>query len=231
MKDTRTHLAHKAEHAVDMDTQAVVAVTLPRADEGDPDTLPWTLMEAEKQLATVSEDADAMKLLHEKPLSEVVTDKGYHSNDSLAGLEGIRTYISEPKRGRRDWEGKPDAKEAVYANRRRIRGPRGKALLRKRGEYLERSFAHAYETGAMRRLHLRHRDNILKRLLLHIGGFNLGLVMRKLFGKGTPRGLWDMLLSLFRELFSSTKLIKPLWTRLEHPDGFQADHPNIVRVA
>ena len=231
MKDTRTHLAHKAEHAVDMDTQAVVAVTLPRADEGDPDTLPWTLMEAEKQLAAVSQDVDAMKHLHEKLLSEVVTDKGYHSNDSLTGLEGIRTYISEPNRGRRDWEGKPDAQEAVYANRRRIRGQRGKALLRKRGEYLERSFAHAYETGGMRRLHLRHRGNILKRLLIHIGGFNLGLVMRKLFGKGTPRGLRDLLSPLFSQLFSATKVIRQIWTRWAHPDGFQSGRPKIVRAA
>ncbi len=200
MKDTRTHLAHKAEHAIDMDTQALVAVTLPGADEGDTDTLPWTLMEAEKQLDAVSEDADAGKHLHEKPLSEVVTDKGYHSNDSLTGLDGIRTYISEPNRGRRNWKGKSEAREAVYANRRRVRGQRGKALLRKRGEFLERSFAHAYDTGGMRRLHLRHRSNILKRLLIHIGGFNLGLVMRKLFGKGTPRGLRELLSPCFSSL-------------------------------
>ena len=231
MKDTRTHLAHKAEHAVDMDTQAVVAVTLPRADEGDPDTLPWTLMEAEKQLAAVCEDVDAGKQLHEKPMSEVVADKGYHSNDSLTGLEGIRTYVSEPNRGRRNWEGKSDAREAVYANRRRIRGQRGKALLRKRGEVLERSFAHAYETGGMRRLHLRHRSNILKRLLVHIGGFNLGLVMLKLIGKGTPRGLRDLLSPLCRQVFSLTEVIRQLWTRLEYPVGFQSVHPNIVRAA
>ena len=231
MKDTRTHLAHKAEHAVDMETQAVIAVTLPRADEGDPDTLPWTLMEAEKQLAAVSEDAEVGKHLHETPLSEVVTDKGYHSNDSLTGLEGIRTYISEPKRGRRHWKGKADAKEAVYANRRRIRGQRGKALLRKRGEYLERSFAHAYETGGMRRVHLRHRSNILKRLLIHLGGLNLGLVMRKLFGRGTPRGLRDLLPPLFSQLFRYTKVIRPLWTRLEQPRVFQPGNPEIVRAA
>ena len=231
MKDTRTHLAHKAEHAVDMDTQAVLAVTLPGADEGDPDTLPWTLMEAEKQLAAVCEDADAARHLHEKPLSELVTDKGYHSNDSLTGLEGIRTYISEPNRGRRNWKGKPEAKQAVYANRRRLRGKRGKALLRKRGEYLERSFAHAYETGAMRRLHLRHRSNILKRLLIHIGGFNLGLVMRKLFGKGTPRGLRDLLSSLFAQHPGYLEAIRQLWTRLEHPDRCQSAHPKIVPAA
>lgn len=231
MKDTRTHLAHKAEHAVDMDTQAVVAVTLPRADEGDTDTLGWTLMEADKQLAAVSEDADAAKHLHAKPISEVVADKGYHSNDSLTGLEGIRTYISEPKRGRRNWKGKADAKEAVYANRRRIRGERGKALLRKRGEYLERSFAHAYETGGMRRVHLRHRGNILKRLLIHIGGFNLGLVMRKLYGKGTPRGLRDLLSHLLAQLPCHMNVIRQLWTLLEHPEVFHRRNSEIVRAA
>jgi len=231
MKDTRTHLAHKAEHAVDMDTQAVVAVTLPRADEGDPDTLPWTLMEAERQLAAVCEDTDAGKQLHAKRMSEIVADKGYHSNDSLTGLKGIRTYVSEPNRGRRHWEGKSDAQEAVYANRRRIRGQRGKALLRRRGEVLERSFAHAYETGGMRRLYLRHRNNILKRLLVHIGGFNLGLVMRQLFGKGTPRGLRDLLSPLCRQLFGLTEIIRRLGKRLEHPVGFQSRPPNIVRAA
>ena len=193
--------------------------------------LPRTLLEAEKQLAAVSEDADARKRLHENPLSEVVADKGYHSNDSLTGLGGIRTYISEPKRGRRNWEGKPDAQEAVYANRRRIRGRRGKALLRKRGEFLERSFAHAYDTGGMRRLHLRHRSNILKRLLIHIGGFNLGLVMRKLFGRGTPRGLRDLLSTLFGQLSRSMKVIRQLWTCLKQPDVFQRRNSKIVRAA
>jgi transposase len=231
MKDTRTHLAHKAEHAVDMDTQAVLAVTLPRADEGDPDSLPWTLMEAEKQLAAVSEDADAAKQLHEKPLSEVVADKGYHSNDSLTGLTGMRTYISEPKRGRRNWKDKADAKEAVYANRRRIRAERGKALLRKRGEYLERSFAHAYETGGMRRLHLRHRSNILKRLLIHIGGFNLGLVMRKLFGKGTPRGLRDLLSPLSDRLCDYMYTLQRLWAYQERTEGLSCMHTSLVRAA
>jgi transposase len=105
----------------------------------------------------------------------------------LADLE-VRSYVPEPDRGRRDWEGKEAEREAVYGNRRRVRGRRGKRLLRRRGEYIERSFAHAYETGGLRRVHLRGRANILKRLLVHVGGFNLGLVMRGLVGKGTPRG-------------------------------------------
>src|SRR5438874_13639998 len=117
--------------------------------------------------------------------------KGYHSNESLQafGEAVVRTYISEPDRGQRHWQNKPEARQAVYDNRRRIRGEHGKELLRRRGELVERSFAHAYETGGMRRVHLRGRENILKRVLIHLGGFNLSLVMRQLLGKGTPRGL------------------------------------------
>ena len=102
---------------------------------------------------------------------------------------GLRTYISEPKRGRRRWHGQTALRDAVYRNRRRIRGTRGRQLLRRRGEYLERPNAHLYETGALRRTHLRGHTNILKRVLIHTAGFNLGLIMRQLIGVGTPRGL------------------------------------------
>jgi len=149
MKDGRTHMAHKVEHAVDMDTQAIVAVTLPSADEGDTESLPWTLLQTELNLETVSQDPEAKKRLHDNPSSEVVADKGYHSNEVLVNLSasGIRSCISEPDRGRRRWKSKADARQAVYANRRRIRGNRGQALRRKRGEFLERAFAHLFETG------------------------------------------------------------------------------------
>ena len=127
----------------------------------------------------------------------MVGDKGYHSNRSLVDLEavGVRSYISEPDRGRRNWKKSPEARDAVYRNRRRIRGARGLRLLRFRGERLERPFAHLYETGGMRRVYLRGHTNIRKRLLIHAGGFNLGLLMRQLIGVGTPRGLqgaWSM---------------------------------------
>jgi hypothetical protein len=123
--------------------------------------------------------------------AELVLDKGYHSNYVLVILKevGVRSYCSEPDRGRRRWKGKKEEQTAVYRNRRRIRGERGKRLLRQRGERVERSFAHLYETGNLRRTHLRRHDNIIKRLLIHAGAFNLGLVMRKLWGCGTPRGL------------------------------------------
>ncbi len=194
MKDGRTHLAHKAEHAVDLDTGAVVAVTVQDADDGDTTTMQETLIRAAEHLEAVLPAGDVLR--------EFVTDKGFHSNDRLVDLAavGIRTYISEPDRGRRHWRHKAEARDAVYANRRRIRGPRGRRLLRRRGEYLERTFAHTYDTGGMRRTHLRGHRNILKRLLVHVGGFNLGLLMRALFGVGTPRGLQGRAVALMATL-------------------------------
>ena len=187
MKDGRTHLAHKAEHAVDLETGAIVAVTLQGADQGDTTTITQTLAEAVEQLAAVADATDARV----ETAPEVVGDKGYHSRDTVLELEanGFRTYISEPDRGPQSWTDQQDARDAVYANRRRKRGDRGQRLLRRRGEYVERAFAHVYDTGGMRRTHLRGHTNILKRLLIHVGGFNLGLLMRHLIGIGTPRGL------------------------------------------
>ena len=189
MKDGRTHLAHKAEHAVDLDTGAVVAVTVQEAHRGDTSTFPDTLAEAVEQL-------DQVTAPHGEPVAlgdDIVTDKGAHSRAVLLDLHqaGFRTYISEPVRRAHRWRGQHAARAAVYANRRRIRGARGVALLRRRGELLERTFAHAYDTGAMRRTHLRGHANILKRVLVHLGAFNLGLLMRQLVGVGTPRGLQD----------------------------------------
>jgi transposase len=207
MKDGRTHLAHKAEHAVDLETGAVVAVTVAAGDAGDTTTILETLPQAGKHIAEVActtNNEEVGERVHPEGPVEAVGDKGYHSNDTLQALEDVevRTYISEPDRGRRCWKDKPEARQAVYGNRRRIRGEHGKELLRRRGELLERSFAHAYETGGMRRTHLRGRENILKRALIHVGGFNLSLVMRQLLGKGTPRGLQglsaDALLILLR---------------------------------
>ncbi len=202
MKDGRTHMAHKVEHAVDLDTNAIVAVALSGADEGDTESLSWTLLEAQLNLKQVAKDEKAAKRLHRQRIREVVADKGYHSNDVLTSLKqgGIRSYISEPDRGRRKWNGRRDEQAAVYANRRRIKGDRGKALRRSRAERVERTIAHTYDTGGMRRLHLRDRGNILKRLLIHIGGCNLALLMRKVMGVGTPKALQDLAKALQRLL-------------------------------
>lgn len=191
MKDGRTHLAHKAEHAVDLDTGAIVAVTMQGADQGDTTTIENTLATAVEQLETVADGSDTPV----ETAAEVVADKGYHSRRTVLELEtnGFRAYISEPARGRQSWIDQQAARDAVYANRRRLKGDRGRQLMRGRGERIERSFAHVYDTGGMRRTHLRGHANILKRLLIHAGGFNLGLVMRQLIGLGTPRGLQDHL--------------------------------------
>jgi transposase len=202
MKEGRTHLAHKAEHAVDLETGAIVGVTVQDADEGDTTTSRETLIEAAEQIEAVCPDGDG--------LTEVVGDKGYHSNQSLVDLEavGVRSYISEPDRGRRNWQKQPEARDAVYRDRRRIRGVRGQRLLRLRGERLERPFAHLYETGGMRRVHLRGHTNLRKRLLIHTAGFNLGLLMRQLIGVGTPRGLQGRLIAVIAVLWT---LIRARW--------------------
>jgi transposase len=196
MKDGRTHLAHKAEHAVDLETGALLAVTLYPATAGDTTTGLETLAECGENIRAIAGEVSATveEQINPEGPAEIVFDKGYHSNDVLVVLKQVqvRSYCSEPDRGRRRWAGKEEEQEAVYQNRRRIGGARGKSLLRQRGERVERSFAHMYETGGMRRTHLRSHDNIIKRLLIHAGAFNLGLVMRTLMGKGTPRGFQGM---------------------------------------
>src|SRR5450759_4207149 len=136
-------------------------------------------------------------------IEEVVADKGYHSGAVAKRVKsyGVRSYISEKKqKGRRHWAGKAEQQQAVYQNRQRVRGEYGKSLLRRRGELVERSFAHCYETGGMRRTHLRGHQNILKRQLIHVGAFNLSLILRKLLGAGTPRELRNRFGRAFSEL-------------------------------
>jgi len=164
MKDGRTHLAHKAEHAIDLETGAIVGVTVQDADEGDTATIQQTLPEAAEQLEAVAAVTDEAVVV----IEEVVADKGYHSRTMVRDLEtlAIRTYISEPDRGPQSWIDQAAERDAVYANRRRIRGRRGKRLLRRRAELLERPCAHLYETGGLRRAHARGHENVLKRLLV-----------------------------------------------------------------
>ena len=181
MKDGRTRLGHKLEQAVDLDSGAIAGTTVQTMDGGDTGSLEETLDEADRRLAEAGAGA----------AREVVADKGYHSNKTMTDLKerGKRSYVSEPNRGRRKWKGKRDAQKAVYANRRRIRGNRGKHLLRRRGEKVERSFAHMLGTGGLRRVHVRGQEEIRKRMLVQAAAFNLGLLMRKRCGFGAPRAL------------------------------------------
>jgi transposase len=200
MKDGRTHLAHKFEHAVDLETGVIVGATVQPADSGDTTTMIETLITAAEQVEAVLPESEGIQ--------EVVADKGYHSTERIVDLNrlDLRTYISEPKRKRRRWKANREAQAAVYENRRRIRRNRGKALLRQRGERLERPFAHLYETGRMRRTHLRGRENILKRMLIHVSALNLAFLMRSTFGIGTPRSLQGRLFAFFSMLHHEIKV-------------------------
>src|ERR687885_540082 len=184
MKDGTTRLAYKPEHAVDLDTGAIVAAEIHSADEGDTTTLSGTLEVAEANLTAVGKaptpDAPA----------ECVTDKGYHSREVLKTLDrsAWKTRIAEPQRPAVSrWHGDDAARSAVYANRTRLRSAIGKEAMRRRAERVERSFAHTLERGGMRRTWLRGRENVHKRYLIHVAGHNLGLLMRLLIGAGTPR--------------------------------------------
>ncbi|HSU32475.1 MAG TPA: transposase [Bryobacteraceae bacterium] len=199
MKDGRTHLAHKAEHAVDLTSGALLAMTLQPANEGDTTTIHKTLEAAQAAAGEINGQG----------VEELVADKGYHSGAVLTEVheQQVRSYIPEPERGRRNWqgEGKAEEQKRTYENRRRVRGDRNKRLQKLRSEVTERSFAHLYETGGMRRVHLRKRDNILKRLLVHGAAFNLSLILRKTVGVGKPRRLQGLSLQpfmLFARIFS-----------------------------
>ena len=198
MKDGRTHLAHKAEHGVDRETGAILSVTVQDASEGDSATLPETLTMAAEQVEAVRPDGAEVE--------EVVADKGYHSDATLVALDeiGVRSYVSEPERGRRCWQDKKTgetpaekraAQKALYGNRRRIRGDRGRRLQRRRGELVERPFAHQYETGGLRRVWVRGHENVRKRVLIQAAGCNLGQLLRRLTGVGTPWSLQGQALS------------------------------------
>jgi transposase len=189
MKDGTTHLAYKPEHAVDLDTGVVVAASIHPADEGDTTTLSPTLEVAERNL-----DAVGLAPSEEEPCV-VVADKGYHARERLGALAGgvWKTRIAEPEpaKGYLRWHGDEAARKAVYANRTRLKSGIGRETMRRRGELVERSFAHILDRRGMRRAWLRGRENIHKRYLIHVAGFNLGVLMRALLGQGTPKEAAD----------------------------------------
>jgi transposase len=184
LKDGRTRLAYKPEHAVDLDTGAIVAAEVHPADRGDTATLPGTLAAAEANLAAVGAAPTP-----EDP-AELVADKGYHSRDGLKDLEdgAWRSRIAEKKTaGVHRWRGDGDARRAVYNNRARLRSGVAREAFRLRTELVERGFALTLDRGGMRRAWLRGGENLKKRYLVHVAGYNLGLIMRLLVGAGTPR--------------------------------------------
>jgi transposase len=221
MKDGTTHLAHKAEHAVDLSSGVIVAAEIHPADSGDTTTLSQTLTRAEASVERVNPEGG---------IQEVVADRGYHSGEVVGNLHqrGYNTCIPERRqKRRRNWKrlsrkvGEREARRrqrAFYLNRRRLKSAAGKRLLRQRGETVERSFAHVCETGGMRRVHLRGRANILKRYQVHVAALNLGIVLRSLIGLGTPRGFQGrkaLLAHALSSLLSSMRdLIRSLFGQL-----------------
>src|SRR5580658_991802 len=195
LKGGRTALAYKAENAVDMETGAIVAVTTHSGAAADTTTVQETVIEAGIAVAgLIAEPTPEGKYeVHPGGIQEVVADKGYHSNDVMVALNGIevRTYIAEPDRGTRNWDGKESEKEAVYGNRRRVPGERGKRLQRQRGERFERNFAHQFDSGGLDRLYVRGLENVHKKFLIQAAACNLALLMRSAFGSGKPRAAHD----------------------------------------
>jgi transposase len=220
LKDGRTHLAHKPEHVVDLDSGAIVSAKIHPADAGDTATIHETLKDTRAKLKTVNKKTSPR---YDRP-AELLADKGYHSRETLKRLDSsFRSRISEPKaKGLHRWNGDHEARQAVYANRARIRSATGKALLRKRGEMVERSFAHCLDSGGMRRTHLRGSENIEKRYIIHVAGFNLGLLMRCLFGFGTPKGWAE---APYMLVFVSVSDAIVCFIVIFLPNGHQSDKP------
>jgi transposase len=237
MKDGTTHLAYKAEHVLDLETEAILAAEIYHADQADTQTLEDSLHQAE---------ANQQQAGSEQQIEDAVADKGYHANETLADLHEhttYRSYIPEPElKHQRVWTDKPpQQKAAVYANRRRTRSARGKRLQRLRSERLERSFAHVCQTGGARRTWLTGIENVRKRYLISAAAHNLGLLMRSLFQMGTPRGLQQFQTGL-EGVVSSVRLAwlaaarrwkfpQPSWNIPTQHQASPAHHSTLVLVA
>jgi transposase len=220
MKDGRTHLAYKAEHVIDLESEVVVAATIYPADRSDGETLLQSVSQAQEAVARAGSDAFA---------AEVVADKGYHKAQSLAECAAydLRTYIPERTARRlRRWTDKPAGwREAFHANRRRVRGGRSRRLQRLRSERVERSFAHVCNTGRARRTWLRGTEDVQKRYLVTLAGRNLTVLMRVLFGIGTPRSLQGFAAAAFAAICALVLALSKLHTILRRALVSFVDHP------
>jgi transposase len=215
LKDGRTALAYKAENAVDMETGAIVAVTTHSGAAGDTTTVIESLIEAGLAVADlIAEKTPEGKYeVHPEGVQEVVADKGYHSNDVLVGMAEleVRSYIAEPDRGSRNWDGKEAEQAAVYGNRRRVKGDRGKRMQRQRGERIERNFAHQFDTGGLDRLWVRGLENVHKKFLIQAAACNLALLLRSRYGSGKPRAAHDRAAEAFLMIWAVLKTAEDLF--------------------
>jgi transposase len=211
LKDGRTALAYKAENAVDMETGAIVAVTTHGGAAADTSTVIETVIEAGVAVAElIAEKTPEGKYeVHPEGVQELVADKGYHSNDVMVGVAelGVRSYVAEPDRGPRNWDGKEVEKAAVYGNRRRVKGVRGKRMQRQRGEKIERNFAHQFDTGGVDRLYVRGVENVHKKFLIQAAACNLALLMRSTHGSGKPRAAHDRAADAILMIWAVRKMV------------------------
>ena len=204
-------MAYKPEHVVDLESGAIVSAVIHPADQGDTRTVATTLEGAQAKLCAIREKKETAS--PDEPF-DLVADKGYHSRGALKDLpDACKSRLSEPKHKRQlRWHGDLEVREAVYRNRSRLKSEKGKALMRARDERVERSFAHRLDRGGMRRSFLRGIENIEKRYLIHIAGFNLGVLLCALFGFGTPKGLADARAGLmFTRIGEMNLLILAVW--------------------
>jgi hypothetical protein len=199
-----------------LETGAIVAVTTHGGAAADTTTVAETVMEAGFAVAGLIDvkTPEGEYEVHPEGVEEVVADKGYHSNDVLVELAGmdVRTYIAEPDRGPRKWRGKAAEKAAVYGNRRRIQGNRGKSLQRQRGERIERNFAHQFDTGGLDRLYVRGWENVHKKFLIQAAACNLALLMRSIYGSGKPRAAHDEVVATFWAILAVLKAVEDMST-------------------
>src|SRR5258708_18310593 len=198
-----------------METGAIVAVTTHGGAAADTAHVEMRVVEAGVAVAGLigEQTPEGEYQVHFNGIEEVVTDKGYHSNDvvrSFTEME-LRTYIAEPERGERNWEDKAAEKEAVYANRRRIRGARGKRLQAQRGERIERNFAHQFDTGGLDRLYVRGVVNVHKKLLIQAAACNLALLLRSWYGAGKPRAAHDRIIEAVLAILVFMRGVEALW--------------------
>jgi transposase len=222
MKDGTTHLAYKAEHVVDLETNAILAAEIYAGDHADSQTLEDSVNHAQTHLNEAQTGAE---------IKDVAADKGYHATEQLTVLAEhtpYRTYIPEPElKHNRRWTDKPaEQKDAVYANRRRVKGERGRQMQRQRSEYVERTFAHVCETGGARRTWLRGMEKVQKRYLLAAAAHNIGVLMRKLFQMGTPRGLQKYVDDLFGSARTVYLVCLATWRQIVALAKFQMQRTN-----
>jgi transposase len=232
LKDGRTALAYKAENAVDMESGAIVAVTTHGGAAADTATVETTVIEAGAAVAGLVAEATPEGNCEVNPngVEEVVADKGYHSNSVALALTelAVRTYIAEPARGERNWDGKPAEKAAVYANRRRTHEEHGKGMQRQRGEKIERNFAHQFDTGSLDRLWVRGRENVHKKLLIQAAACNLALLMRSIHGAGKPKAAHDQIRKV---VFATLRFIKAVEALCQPPTAYPVPLARLSRIS